>query len=451
MLTSVIIFLPLVTSLFWLHLHVLIANKASTFAAFTCFMVTVSLFIFGDCCYSDSSSPIGLLASVNNLSQFFTPCIIPLLLIYFRRMRTDEEVRVKQFFWVFLPIVLFTTAELLTFLVGKPYVEAFLFDLFTQGRSAVLPDSQKELLLYHNSAVILYRIIIFAEMVILIVSYIMASRKDGYKIKNLWNFFFKDREIDMVGLQYFNVLPLLIICIIKLFLFRGFLNEHQWISMTLSALLAIFLCPFCFTALFGSRKKITTNQMRTAFRYNFSPKDKDLFIEKMLTEMLEEANDNTLLKLYDKYKLKINYLQEHFVDMGTYENDHPFTVRFRKPFNRTYDPDSLTGRLKHLMLEEKLYLQQGLTLEEVAERLYSNKTYISKIVNSDLGVGFPELVNTLRVQYAEDYLINHPNARQEDIAKACGFSSASSFNNIFKKVTGLPPRIWLATHNQNTT
>ena len=55
------------------------------------------------------------------------------------------------------------------------------------------------------------------------------------------------------------------------------------------------------------------------------------------------------------------------------------------------------------------------------------------------------LLNILRIDYAEQYILNHPEAKQAEIAQACGFLSASSFNNMFKKVTGLTPKMWLAT------
>ncbi|MBO4635024.1 MAG: AraC family transcriptional regulator [Bacteroidales bacterium] len=36
------------------------------------------------------------------------------------------------------------------------------------------------------------------------------------------------------------------------------------------------------------------------------------------------------------------------------------------------------------------------------------------------------------------------NASQEEIAKACGFFSASSFNGTFKRITGYTPKVWAA-------
>jgi YesN/AraC family two-component response regulator len=58
-------------------------------------------------------------------------------------------------------------------------------------------------------------------------------------------------------------------------------------------------------------------------------------------------------------------------------------------------------------------------------------------------MSFPEFLNTLRIDYAKQYIKNHPNAKQEEIARSCGFLSASSFNNIFRKITGMTPKTWV--------
>ena len=106
--------------------------------------------------------------------------------------------------------------------------------------------------------------------------------------------------------------------------------------------------------------------------------------------------------------------------------------------------DTLTAQFQQLMMGEQLFLQPGLTLADVAERLRTNKTYVSKMVNQTYNLGFPEVMNILRVDYAEDYLRKHPDATQEEVAKACGFVSASSFNSTFKRITGYTPKVWAA-------
>ena len=110
--------------------------------------------------------------------------------------------------------------------------------------------------------------------------------------------------------------------------------------------------------------------------------------------------------------------------------------------NQSWDEGTLVYRFQHLMQDELLFLRQGLTLQDVAERLDSNKTYISKMVNQTYGIGFPEVLNIMRVDYAQQYMSSHSDASQEDIAKASGFQSASSFNSTFKRITGYTPKVW---------
>ena len=103
------------------------------------------------------------------------------------------------------------------------------------------------------------------------------------------------------------------------------------------------------------------------------------------------------------------------------------------------------------MKEERLFLQPQLTLQDVAEKLHSNKTYVSKLVNNTYNMGFPELINKLRVEYAEQYILTHRDAIQAEIAAECGFLSASTFNNIFTKIKGMTPKAWIASKNKNLT
>lgn len=100
----------------------------------------------------------------------------------------------------------------------------------------------------------------------------------------------------------------------------------------------------------------------------------------------------------------------------------------------------LNAEFRRLLIERRAFLEPHLTVTEVARRLQTNKTYISKLVNESYGMPFPDLVNSLRIRYAKDYRAEHPGARQQEVAAACGFSSVSFFNRVYKKVTGVTPR-----------
>ena len=71
---------------------------------------------------------------------------------------------------------------------------------------------------------------------------------------------------------------------------------------------------------------------------------------------------------------------------------------------KSWEEDELFKRFQHVMLEEKVFLQPRLTLNDVADMLETNTTYVSKMVNNAYNLGFPELVNTLRIDYAEQFI-----------------------------------------------
>lgn len=111
------------------------------------------------------------------------------------------------------------------------------------------------------------------------------------------------------------------------------------------------------------------------------------------------------------------------------------------------DEDNLRIRFEDLIVTEQLFLKQGIRISDIATMLETNRTYVSRLVNNTYNMSFSDYMNTLRIDYAEQYLLHHKDAKQSDIAEACGFPNASAFNNVFKKITGVTPKIWLATRS----
>lgn len=106
----------------------------------------------------------------------------------------------------------------------------------------------------------------------------------------------------------------------------------------------------------------------------------------------------------------------------------------------------LLPRFEQLVLGQQAYLEPGLTIQDVATRLHSNKTYVYRLVRDQYHLAFPDLINRLRTDYARQYILDHPDARQDEVARASGFPDAPAFNRIFQKITGLTPRLWTVAH-----
>ena len=83
--------------------------------------------------------------------------------------------------------------------------------------------------------------------------------------------------------------------------------------------------------------------------------------------------------------------------------------------------------------DERQYLNQHLTVKEVAEHCSYGRTYVSYVFKNEMG-GFFNYVNKLRLQHADRYRKEHHLAGQEEIALESGFSSRQSYYAIRRRM-----------------
>ena len=107
--------------------------------------------------------------------------------------------------------------------------------------------------------------------------------------------------------------------------------------------------------------------------------------------------------------------------------------------------EALLRKLEDLVQNQEVYRRKGLTVNDVAQLLNTNKTYVSVLVNLHFGMPFNDWINGYRVRYAGRLLKEQPEMHLSDIADAAGFSGESSFFRIFKAVTGKTPGEWRST------
>lgn len=108
--------------------------------------------------------------------------------------------------------------------------------------------------------------------------------------------------------------------------------------------------------------------------------------------------------------------------------------------------DNLRQALERYMQQEKAYLRQELTIDDLARVLTTNRTYISNLINTCYGVNFSQFIAQYRVEYAkqilssQDYSLDK-EAIQDAIALS-GFASENTFYRQFKNITRMTPLEW---------
>ena len=93
------------------------------------------------------------------------------------------------------------------------------------------------------------------------------------------------------------------------------------------------------------------------------------------------------------------------------------------------------------MTENKLYLDENLSVTALAERLGLPKNTISQVINENFGKNFHDFVNGYRIADAKKLLLSIESKQLQvtDIAIEVGYNTKSSFYKAFKKDTGLTP------------
>lgn len=98
-------------------------------------------------------------------------------------------------------------------------------------------------------------------------------------------------------------------------------------------------------------------------------------------------------------------------------------------------------------LEDKqYYLRQDCTMHNMAKKLKTNTSYLSKIVNTHLEKSFSTYINELRINHAILELKNNKRLRSysvKGIAEEMGYKNADAFSRYFKAATGISPTVYI--------
>lgn len=109
------------------------------------------------------------------------------------------------------------------------------------------------------------------------------------------------------------------------------------------------------------------------------------------------------------------------------------------------DACEIDRKLSNYMENEKPYLDNQLSLRQLAEDLEVNTNYLSQVINERHEKNFFEFINAYRVTELKEKL-EDPHNRQFTIlslAFDCGFNSKTTFNTAFKRITGCTPSQYL--------
>ncbi len=123
---------------------------------------------------------------------------------------------------------------------------------------------------------------------------------------------------------------------------------------------------------------------------------------------------------------------------------------------------SISGRKKgqkgralasHAAMIEQIrqYVKQNysatLSLSSLADFVYTNPSYLSRIFKEETGTALSAYINKIRIIHARQMLID-TDELIIDIAIACGYNYIPHFNKVFREFTGMTPTAYRKTYKK---
>ena len=109
----------------------------------------------------------------------------------------------------------------------------------------------------------------------------------------------------------------------------------------------------------------------------------------------------------------------------------------------TEETDRMMSRIAGVLREQRLFADPHLTIQDMANAIGSNRTYVSRCINRRTGLSFSQYVARYRVEHAQQ-ILRDPKYRTDheaitEAASLSGFSSDQTFYRVFKEQTDLTP------------
>jgi len=150
----------------------------------------------------------------------------------------------------------------------------------------------------------------------------------------------------------------------------------------------------------------------------------------------------TLISFFIYYLNKTNQLK---IELSQLQNNKS------KQEASTEKYEELYHNILNYFEKEKPYCNSDFTINQLADAMDTNITYISKAININEGMNFNLFLNSYRINMVKNMLSNGYQDRFtiKYIYFSCGFKHQSTFNKVFKLIEGITPSEYIRKINSS--
>lgn len=332
--------------------------------------------------------------------QFLGPILLPVLLLFTRSMRRTQFYSWTTGFWFLPAVMLGSICFILVALMGLPNASEYFMQCTAPTGPQGVYATDMLYRVHYLFARNVFAAVMLSEMVYVIGYQVYVAVHSGYGPRSVWKILRTGGSVPIVNLISPILVLFLLVTGVRLGVGRSFLLSHHAFTAVCNFLMGALIVCVNFLALFANRSPVTLRMLRSPLSMADSNKKYHYSAD-------NEANKNTPIEGMSA----LSYAE-------------------------------LVDGFKALVMVERIYLEPALTVEDVALRLHSNRTYVSCMVSKEFDMNFRDYLASLRIAYAKKFMKSHPAATQEEVAVSSGFTGASTFNKKFRQLEGISPRQW---------
>lgn len=357
--------------------------------------------------------------------QFCALLMIPYFLNYIYALRGSKPVGIIYTILGVVPYVQLVVGIESVFSIGYENALRILIDSYTfEGPMfPYLPLRDQQV--FYACYTYMFRTFLLAGFLMFSIN-LMKCAISGYcTIKDVVSFFFMGKKAPTRPAQFLLALILFLILVPALILGKNSYINSPVICAIASLLIAVLVSMIAFIGTAGRKEHSSIPGILDSVRFGG-----------------QSLNDSDQI---DDEADKQQPVEEQV------QNAAVVTERIQvNPENLSRLRDQLDVKLKEVVEGEKLFLNRDLSMTAVADRLGVFRDELADFIDFKYGISFQNYINMLRIRYAEQYILQHDDVTQKEIALACGFSGASSFNSAFSKQNGVTPKIWKDRHTESS-
>ena len=331
------------------------------------------------------------------LDCFVTPFIIPTMYLYFRALTNEGPFTWKDYIW-FLPSLVVGIGTFVSYMAMDDNQMSGYVTTVLINKSHSSQYNAPIYMLHHLFSIELYTSIALVQMVGTATCTIINLKRYHRRLREFHS------ALDEESIYIDNALLIWFIAIIP-FTFGIILVKETFWQQNL--VLASFFFVGYSTVYFG------------IFYYGSQRK----YTVENLAEDLQQADMEAMLNKYDSEE----------EDDAESEGDKTGTGKYARHL----------AQFNKLIEEELIFLQSNLRADELASRMYTNRTYLSRMLKEEFQCTFSDYINRQRIEYSQKLMRENPDIKLAELAENSGFISINSFGRTFKQFAGLPPKEWL--------